>query len=77
MRSMQDGELDKAAELHCHALSLMALGILSDPLLGSITLAMPIYSDVRSPALPVPPVFETNVEAVLEDAGLVVARREV
>ena len=53
------GDLGKAAELHRRVLSLVTLGVYSDPPISAIKLAMnklgvPISSAVRGPALPIP-----------------------
>jgi dihydrodipicolinate synthase/N-acetylneuraminate lyase len=53
----------------------MALGSLSDPVVGAVKVAMaklgvPISPAVRGPALPAPSEAYGEIEAVLEGAGL-------
>ena len=79
VRSVDEGDLQKAAQLHRRVLSLMALGECSDPPVGAIKLAMnklgvPISPTVRGPALPVPEEAHEKVEGVLREAGLLPVR---
>jgi 4-hydroxy-tetrahydrodipicolinate synthase len=79
VRSARDGDLDRAAELHRRILSLLTLGVYSDPPMSAIKLAMnklgvPISPAVRGPALPVPEEAHEKVEGVLREAGLLTAR---
>ena len=81
VRSVEEGDLQKAAQLHRRVLSLMALGECSDPPIGAIKLAMnklgvPISPTVRGPALPVPEEAYEKLEGVLHDAGLLQEVRE-
>jgi 4-hydroxy-tetrahydrodipicolinate synthase len=73
--AFEQGDLQKAAELHELVLSLMALGTHSDPPIGAIKLAMnklgvPISPTVRGPALPAPDEAHEKIEGVLRDTGL-------
>ena len=77
VRAFEDGDLQRAAELHRRVLSLMAMYELSDPGLGATKLAMqklgvPITPTVRGPALPAPQESHAGIEAALEGAGLTV-----
>ena len=79
VRSAQDGDLERAAELHRRVLTLVTLGVYSDPPMSAIKLAMnklgvPISPAVRGPALPVPEEAHEKVEGVLREAGLLTAR---
>ncbi len=79
VRSARDGDLERAAELHRRVLSLITLGVYSDPAIGAIKLAMkklgvPISPVVRGPGLPVPEEAHEKVEGVLREAGLLTAR---
>ena len=79
MRSARDGDLDRAAELHRRVLTLVTLGVYSDPAISAIKLAMnklgvPISPAVRGPALPIPDEAHEKVEGVLREAGLLTAR---
>jgi 2-dehydro-3-deoxy-D-pentonate aldolase len=79
VRSAQDGDLARAAELHRRVLLLLTLGVYSDPPISAIKLAMnrlglPISSAVRGPALPVPEEAHEKVEDVLREAGLLTVR---
>jgi 4-hydroxy-tetrahydrodipicolinate synthase len=74
IRAFEQGDLQKAAELHRRVLSLMALGAYSDPPIGAIKLAMnklgvPISPTVRGPALPAPVEAHEKIEGVLRDMG--------
>ena len=69
----QSGDLTRAAELHRKVLTLVTLGVHSDPAMGAIKVAMnklgvPISPAVRGPALPA--TDEEAIEAVLDDVGL-------
>ncbi len=69
----QSGDLTRAAELHRRVLTLVTLGVHSDPAMGAIKVAMnklgvPISPAVRGPALPA--TDEEAIEAVLDDVGL-------
>ena len=73
--AFEQGDLQKAAELHKRVLALMALGAYSDPPVGAIKLAMnklgvPISPIVRGPALPAPDEAYEKIEGVLRDTGL-------
>ncbi len=75
IRTFEQGDLQKAAELHGRVLSLMALGEHSDPPIGAIKLAMKklgvsISPTVRGPALPAPEEAHERIEGTLRDAGL-------
>jgi 2-dehydro-3-deoxy-D-pentonate aldolase len=75
VRSTQEGDLDRAARLHRRVLKLVTLGIHSDPPIGAIKLAMgilgvPISPAVRGPALPAHEEARGDIEAILEDAGV-------
>jgi 2-dehydro-3-deoxy-D-pentonate aldolase len=79
VRSARDGDLDRAAELHRRILSLLTLGVYSDPPMSAIKLAMnklgvPISPAVRGPALPVREEVHEKVESVLREAGLLTVR---
>jgi 2-dehydro-3-deoxy-D-pentonate aldolase len=79
VRSAQDGDLIRAAELHRRVLSLLTLGAYSDPPISAIKLAMnrlgvPISPAVRGPALPVPEEAYEKVEDVLRETGLLTVR---
>ena len=79
VRSAQDGDLERAAELHRRVLSLVTLGAYSDPPISAIKLAMskmgvPISPAVRGPALPVPEDTNEKVESILREAGLLTVR---
>jgi len=74
IRAFEQGDLQKAADLHRRVLSLMALGAYSDPPIGAIKLAMnklgvPISPTVRGPALPAPVEAHEKIEGVLRDMG--------
>ena len=74
IRAFEQGDLQKAAELHRRVLSLMALGAYSDQRIGAIKLAMnklgvPISPTVRGPALPAPVEAHEKIEGVLRDMG--------
>lgn len=67
VRSVREGDLTRAAELHRRVLSLASIIGLSDPLIGAVKLAMkkldvPISPTVRGPALPPPPEAHTTIE---------------
>ena len=73
VRAAQNGDLERAAQLHRRILSLLTLGAYSDPPIGAIKVAMrklgvPISPTVRGPALPA--TDEQGVEDVLRDTGL-------
>jgi dihydrodipicolinate synthase/N-acetylneuraminate lyase len=75
VRSAREGELDTAARLHRRVLELVSLGAYSDPPIGAIKLAMqilgvPISPTVRGPALPAVEGAREEVEAILENAGV-------
>ncbi len=75
VRSVREGDLATAAELHRRVLKLVTLGVHSDPAIGAVKLAMnvlgvPISPTVRGPALPADEGAREDVEAVLRDAGL-------
>ena len=79
VRSGRDGDLETAAELHRRVLSLVALGMYSDPAISAIKLAMnklgvPISPAVRGPAMPIPQEAHEKVEGVLRDVGLLTVR---
>jgi len=79
VRCAQDGDLERAAELHRRVLSLVTLGAYSDPPISAIKLAMgklgvPISPAVRGPALLIPEETNEKVEGVLREAGLLTAR---
>jgi 4-hydroxy-tetrahydrodipicolinate synthase len=79
VRSAQDGDLERAAELHRRVLSLVTLGAYSDPPISAIKLAMnrlgvPISPVVRGPALTVPEEAHDKVESVLREVNLLTAR---
>jgi 4-hydroxy-tetrahydrodipicolinate synthase len=79
VRSARDGDLENAAELHRRVLTLVTLGVYSDPPMSAIKLAMnklgvPISPAVRGPALPVPEEAHEKVEGVLREVGLLTAR---
>src|SRR5829696_5115033 len=79
VRSAQDGDLERAAELHRRVLSLVTLGAYSDPPISAIKLAMgklgvPISPAVRGPALLVPEEAQEKIEGVLREVGLLTAR---
>jgi 4-hydroxy-tetrahydrodipicolinate synthase len=79
VRSARDGDLERAAELHRRVLTLVTLGVYSDPPMSAIKLAMnklgvPISPAVRGPALPVPEEGHERVEGVLREVGLLTAR---
>ncbi len=78
VRSARDGDLERAAELHRRVLTLVTLGVYSDPPMSAIKLAMnklgvPISPAVRGPALPVPEEAHERVEGVLREVGLLTA----
>jgi 4-hydroxy-tetrahydrodipicolinate synthase len=73
--STLEGDLGTAARLHRRVLELVTLGAHSDPPIGAIKLAMqilgvPISPTVRGPALPADDVARAEVEAILENAGV-------
>jgi 2-dehydro-3-deoxy-D-pentonate aldolase len=73
VEAAQSGDLTRAAELHRRVLTLVTLGVHSDPAMGAIKVAMnklgvPISPAVRGPALPA--TDEEAIEAVLDDVGL-------
>jgi 4-hydroxy-tetrahydrodipicolinate synthase len=73
VEAAQSGDLTRAAELHRRVLTLVTLGVHSDPAMGAIKVAMnklgvPISAAVRGPALPA--TDEGAIEAVLRDVGL-------
>jgi 2-dehydro-3-deoxy-D-pentonate aldolase len=73
VEAAQSGDLTRAAELHRKVLTLVTLGIHSDPAMGAIKVAMnklgvPISPAVRGPALPA--TEEEAIEAVLGEVGL-------
>jgi 4-hydroxy-tetrahydrodipicolinate synthase len=75
VRRAQNGELEKAAEMHRRVLSLLALGGLGDTPLGAIKLAMnvlgvPISPTVRGPATTLDDGAREKVEAILEGSGV-------
>ena len=75
VRRAQNGELEKAAEMHRRVLSLLALGGLGDTPLGAIKLAMnvlgvPISPTVRGPATTLDSGAREKVEAILEGSGV-------
>ncbi len=75
VRAFEDGNLERAVELHRRVLHLMAMYELSDPGLGATKLAMqklgvPISPTVRGPALPATLEAHSCIEAALEGAGL-------
>jgi 2-dehydro-3-deoxy-D-pentonate aldolase len=79
VRSARDGDLERAAELHRRVLTLVTLGVYSDPPISAIKLAMnklgvPISPAVRGPALPIPEEAHKKVEGVLREAGLLTVR---
>jgi 2-dehydro-3-deoxy-D-pentonate aldolase len=79
VRSAQEDDLQRAAELHRRVLFLLTLGAASDPPISAVKLAMrmlgvPISPAVRGPALPVPQEAHEKVEGVLREAGLLTAR---
>jgi dihydrodipicolinate synthase/N-acetylneuraminate lyase len=79
VRSAQDGDFERAAELHRRVLTLVTLGAYSDPAISAIKLAMnklgvPISPVVRGPGLPVPEEAYERVEGVLREVGLLTAR---
>ncbi|CAN5312415.1 dihydrodipicolinate synthase family protein [soil metagenome] len=78
-RSVRNGDLGEAAELHRRVLSLTVLASLGDTPLGAVKLAMnvlgvPISPTVRGPALTLPEETRGEVEAVLHEAGVMVAQ---
>jgi 2-dehydro-3-deoxy-D-pentonate aldolase len=80
VRAAQNGDLERAAELHRRVLSLLTLGVHSDPPIGAIKVAMrklgvPISPAVRGPALPA--TNEQGIEDVLRDTGLLPVSEEV
>jgi len=73
--STRAGDLDTAVRLHRLVLGLVTLGAHSDPPIGAIKLAMqilgvPISPTVRGPALPADEGSRVEVEAILEDTGV-------
>jgi 4-hydroxy-tetrahydrodipicolinate synthase len=75
VKSTREGDLDTAARLHRRVLELVTLGAHSDPPIGAIKLAMrildvPISPTVRGPALPADEGAREEVEAILENAGV-------
>ncbi len=79
VHSARDGDLERAAELHRRVLTIVTLGVFSDPPISAIKLAMnklgvPISPTVRGPALPIPQEAHGKVEAVLRGAALLTAR---
>ncbi len=79
VRSVRNGDLGEAAELHRRVLSLTALASLGDTPLGAVKLAMnvlgvPISPTVRSPALTLSEETRGEVEAVLREAGVTVTQ---
>jgi 4-hydroxy-tetrahydrodipicolinate synthase len=73
--STLEGDLGTAARLHRRVLELVTLGAHSDPPIGAIKLAMqilgvPISPAVRGPALPADDGAREEVEAILENAGV-------
>jgi len=80
VRAAQNGDLERAAQLHRRVLSLLTLGAYSDPPIGAIKVAMnklgvPISPTVRGPALPA--TDEHGIEDVLRDTGLLPVSGEV
>ena len=80
VRAAQEGDLERAAQLHRRVLSLLTLGAYSDPPIGAIKVAMnklgvPISPTVRGPALPA--TDEHGIEDVLRDTGLLPVSGEV
>src|SRR5215207_9285989 len=76
--AFEQGDLQRAAELHKRVLSLMSLGAHSDPPIGAIKLAMNILGvaispTVRGPALPAPEEARKEIQDVLRKAGLLEA----
>jgi 4-hydroxy-tetrahydrodipicolinate synthase len=79
VRSVQQGDLTEAAELHRRVLSLTALASLGDTPLSAIKLAMntlgvPISPTVRGPALTLSEEARVEIEAVLREAGVMLAQ---
>ncbi len=79
MRSARDGDLDRAAELHRRVLTLVTLGVYSDPAISAIKLAMnklgvPISPAVRRTRAAIPDEAHEKVEGVLREAGFLTAR---
>ena len=75
VRSTLEGDLETAARLHRRVLELVTLGVHSDPPIGAIKLAMqilgvPILPTVRGPALPALEDAREEVEAILENTGV-------
>jgi dihydrodipicolinate synthase/N-acetylneuraminate lyase len=75
VKSAREGDLDTAARLHRRVLGLVTLGAHSDPPIGAIKLAMqilgvPISPAVRGPALPADEGAREEIEAILENAGV-------
>jgi 4-hydroxy-tetrahydrodipicolinate synthase len=75
VNSTREGDLDTAARLHRRVLKLVTLGAYSDPPIGAIKLAMgmlsvPISPAVRGPALPAHEGAREDIEAILEDSGV-------
>src|SRR5215210_5824646 len=73
VRSALDGDLERAVVQHRRVLTLVTLGVYSDPPISAIKLAMnklgvPLSPAVRGPALPVPEEVHENVEDVLREA---------
>jgi 2-dehydro-3-deoxy-D-pentonate aldolase len=80
VRSALDGDLERAVVQHRRVLTLVTLGVYSDPPISAIKLAMnklgvPISPAVRGPALPVPEEVHENVEDVLREADLLEVRK--
>ena len=75
VKSTREGDLDAAARLHRRVLELVTLGVHSDPPIGAIKLAMrilgvPIFPTVRGPALPADDGAREEIEAILENTGV-------
>ena len=80
VNSARAGDLDTAARLHRRVLELVTLGAHSDPPIGAIKLAMqilgiPISPTVRGPALPADDGSREEIEAILEDSGVLDSSR--
>jgi 2-dehydro-3-deoxy-D-pentonate aldolase len=79
VKATQEGDLQRAAELHRRVLFLLTLGAASDPPISAVKLAMrmlgvPISPAVRGPALPIPDEAHEKVEGVLREVGLLTMR---
>ena len=75
VKSTREGDLSTATRLHRRVLELVTLGAHSDPSIGAIKLAMqmlgvPISPTVRGPALPAEEGAREEVEAILDNAGV-------